>query len=128
MARIVVITNGNYFARVILFQRLRKRQSEIVQVIVVGGDYQNRTGLHAAWHLARSMAPRFFLFKLLLHLAQRVCETEMGAVVASLRPSGGRRQAMPITEVSNVLDPRVRQLLEDLRPDLLIYCELPAKD
>src|ERR1700691_3572797 len=119
MARIVVITNGNYFARVILSGVLRKRQSEIVQVIVVGGDYRNRTGLHAAWHLAKSMAPRFFLFKLLLHLAQRVFETGSGAV-GGLPTSENGTQAVPITEVSSVDDPRVRQLLEDLRPDLLI--------
>lgn len=126
MARIVVITNGNYFARVILSGVLRKRQSEIVHVIVVGGDYRNRTGLHAAWHLAKCMAPRFFLFKLLLHLAQRIFETGTGEV-ASLQASPSGTQRILITEVSSVEDPRVRQLLEDLSPDLLISVSCPQR-
>lgn len=126
MAKIVVITNGNYFARIILSGLLRKRQSEIVQVIVVRGDYRNRTGLHAAWHLAKSMAPRFFLFKLLLHLVLRVSESGMGAI-ASLRSSESQKGAVPLTEVPSVVDARVRQLLEDISPDLLISVSCPQK-
>ena len=126
MARIVIVTNGNYFARVILSGILRTRQSEIVQVIVVGGDYHNRTGLHAAWQLARSMAPRFFLFKLSMHLALRVCESGMGAI-ARLRSSESQEEAVPLTEVPSVADPRVLQVLKRLSPDLLVSVSCPQK-
>jgi folate-dependent phosphoribosylglycinamide formyltransferase PurN len=126
MARIVVITNGNYFSRLILSTVLRSREVEIVQLIVVGGDYYGRSGISAAWRLARRMAFRFFVFKWLLYVLSWVLGAGVGAV-KMLRSSGRGRQGLPELRVRSVADPRVLQLLDKLRPDLLISVSCPQK-
>jgi len=126
MARIVIVTSGNYFARLILSAVLKKREFEVVQLIVIEGDYHGRSGICAAWRLARSMASRFFLFKLLLHVVLRVLEAGVG-VVGELRSLKRERQGLPLLKVRCVADPAVRQLLDGLRPDLLISVSCPQK-
>jgi hypothetical protein len=65
-SRIVVITNGNAFARRILEPLFAARSAEIVLTLIVGGDYKGRTGLTAVRELARVTAFPYLVYKIVL--------------------------------------------------------------
>lgn len=65
MSRIVIITNGNYFARLILEPFLAKYRQEVKAIVIVEGDYSSRKGIRALWHIGKRTALPYTIFKVL---------------------------------------------------------------
>ncbi|MDD5368669.1 MAG: formyltransferase family protein [Anaerolineaceae bacterium] len=61
--RIGIITNGNFFARLILDRVIHQYHDQVISIIVVTGDYKGRTGINALWELSRSMGLSYFTYK-----------------------------------------------------------------
>ncbi|HEX7831351.1 MAG TPA: formyltransferase family protein [Thermoanaerobaculia bacterium] len=68
---IVVLTNGNRFARIILEQLVAERASEIAKIVLITGDYKGRTGLAALRWLARVTTWPYLVYKIASVLAGR---------------------------------------------------------
>jgi hypothetical protein len=51
--RFLIITNGNFFTRLILEGVLNKWKDEIAGVIIVRGDYKGRSGVKAICDLKK---------------------------------------------------------------------------
>lgn len=75
MERIIVVSNGNYFARLILERLLVERREQVAGIAIIEGDYVGRTGLSALWHVGRQTAFPYLAYKvvqlLLFRWAQR---------------------------------------------------------
>jgi hypothetical protein len=71
---IVVITNGNYFARLILDRLFRERTEQVSGVILVDGDYTGHTGLRALWQVGKRTTVPYTFYKVSLHLVFRLAQ------------------------------------------------------
>src|SRR5260221_5163751 len=64
MTRIVIVTNGNYFARVILDRLLSEHNEDIAAIVLVDGDYKGRTGLNAVWSIGKDTSTQYMVYKI----------------------------------------------------------------
>jgi folate-dependent phosphoribosylglycinamide formyltransferase PurN len=60
---IVILTNGNYFAQVILQKFLEAYRNGIVGILIVTGDYKGRSNINALFELGKVTALPYLLFK-----------------------------------------------------------------
>ncbi len=111
--RLVVLTNGNAFARILLEQLIRERSAQMAKIIVVTGDYRGRTGFAALRWLARVTTWPYLVFKIAVLVAGR-----RGRVAALARQHG-----IATEEVRDVS--AVQQILKEVEPDLLISVSCP---
>ncbi len=88
---IVIITNGNYFARLILERLLIERTNQVGGIVLIEGDYSGRTGVSSLWHVGRRTALPYTAYKLLQYLMFRVAQKwnrhawlEVGAMARDL--------------------------------------------
>ena len=126
MARLVVVTNGNYFARLILERLFAERTHHIVGVVVVSGDYAGRSATEAVWHVGRLTDPHYTAYKVAQHFLFRVaskifpeaCFDVMGQV---------RVKDLEAISVRRVNSPDVEAYIRGTQPDLLISVSCPQR-
>lgn len=63
MKSIIIITNGNYFSKLILEELFKKCNKSISGVLIITGDYRAKTGIKSLIWLFKKMAFPFFLYK-----------------------------------------------------------------
>ncbi|HEX2834594.1 MAG TPA: formyltransferase family protein [Thermoanaerobaculia bacterium] len=68
---IVVLTNGNHFARILLEQLVAERAGEIAKIILITGDYKGRTGFGALRWLAGVTTWPYLVYKVATVLVAR---------------------------------------------------------
>ncbi len=61
--RVLLITNGNLFARIILDKFLKNYSGCILQVIIVNGDYYGNKGMKAFFNYFVKTTPIYFIYK-----------------------------------------------------------------
>jgi methionyl-tRNA formyltransferase len=122
--RIVVITNGNYFARLILDDLFAARHGQIVSVLLIGGDYKGRTGLAAVRWLARVTTLPYLIYKivsiLVFSFARRIRRNGIYEV-AQL----ARRWNVPTRSFVTICDEAAIAAVESERPDLIVSVSCP---
>ena len=131
MSRILIITNGNYFACQILAELFRVRASEISSVIVVKGDYRGQTGVRAGLRLMQQMTLPYFLFKLTVYMLPtvlRVLRRKFAGFEHDV-PMLIRRWAPGATHisVSRLNSSRVARFARGCCPDLIVSVSCPQK-
>lgn len=62
---IIIITNGNYFARLILDDLIKSRVYNILGVLIIDGDYKARTGLKSVIQIGKATAFPYFIYKII---------------------------------------------------------------
>lgn len=122
--RIVVLTNGNYFARIILEDLLTEHRFDIAGILVVTGDYKARGSLHALLAIGRSTSPPYFWYKLVSYaffkLAQRWYPDTPFSVEARAKELGiavQRQKAVNSTEAQS--------WISSLNADLIVSVSCP---
>lgn len=121
---LVVITNGNYFARLILEGVLDRYTSQVRQILVITGDYQGRTGLRALWTVGRQTAAPYVAYKAFsvyaFALAQRLYPDAEFSVARQ-----AQRRGIPVAWLPVVSADAARSLVASAQPDLLISVSCP---
>lgn len=105
---IVILTNGNRFARLILTQLVAERTNEIAKIIIITGDYKGRRGFAALRWLARVTTWPYLVFKIVSVLAARKGVQQLA-----------RQYDIPIEERVSVHD------IESLDADLVVSVSCP---
>ncbi len=125
-ARIAVLTNGNYFSRIILEPLLLSYTKNIVGVVFVQGDYKGRVGFQALWETGRKTALPYLVYKVSQHVLFRIAQVasprswiELEAVTKEL--------GLPRLHTPRVNAPEVYSWLQALNPDLLISVSCPQR-
>lgn len=126
MSRLVVITNGNYFARVILEDLFEKRVDLISGVVIVSGDYHGRTGLKALWGTGSKTDLRYMYHKVVQYACFKSLDLLQNKACFSVRCLT-RKYGIPTLQVSQVNKNAVVRLIEDLGPDLIVSVSCPQK-
>lgn len=121
---LVVITNGNYFARLILEGVLDCYGSQVRAILQITGDYKGRTGWRSLWEVGRETATPYVAYKVAsvygFALAQRMYPGARFNVAQMAQQKG-----IPVYPFVAVNTDATRSLVESLRPDLLISVSCP---
>lgn len=122
--KIVILTNGNYFARLILSGIFQQRAADIVGVLVVTGDYKARSGLRALWEVGKPTAFPYLVYKLIsilaFAIAQRLYVRSL-FFVEHLAAS----HSVPIQSVVAVNSEGALAWVAERKPDLLVSVSCP---
>lgn len=124
--RLVIVTNGNYFARLILTRCLETYRNHIAGVVIITGDYKARSGLRALWMTGKGMAVPYFFYKVLIYavfdLAARVFPQGIWDVEKQ-----ANRIGLPIYKSVAVNASDVRDWISYRSPDLLVSVSCPQR-
>jgi folate-dependent phosphoribosylglycinamide formyltransferase PurN len=122
--KIVIITNGNYFARLILDDLLDKYASAVAGVLIVTGDYKARTGANALWTLSRVTAFPYLVYKILVLLAFAAAKhfCRRGIFTAG---SLAAAHDIPVHSVVSVNSPEATEWVTRWDPHLLVSVSCP---
>jgi folate-dependent phosphoribosylglycinamide formyltransferase PurN len=113
--RIVVLTNGNVFARIILEQLVAERATEITKIVLITGDYKGRAGLAALRWLARVTTLPYLLYKIATLLVGR------SARVAEL----ARQYGIETEAFVAIREEAAMRAVEKATPDLIVSVSCP---
>jgi len=123
--RVVVVTNGNVFANLVLGPLLRDQELETHVVVTTGLRRQDRNRLLEAARLAGRWGPRLAAYKVATYAVPLAAQslTRRPALV----PATSRRLGHPTTFTRDVNDPDVVRKVKELEPDLLVSVSCPYK-
>ena len=124
--RIVVITNGNYFAAMMLAPTIAKYREQICLGAIITGDYHGRTGWRAAWALFREMTFPYFVYKVVTVVLPKFLARFGARNVIEVATLLEQAQIETISG-SKVNAERVRRTLEAARPDIIVSVSCPQK-
>ena len=122
--KIVIITNGNYFAGLILADLFQQRAAAISGVLIVTGDYKGRTGFRALLGIGRVTALPYLSYKfvtiLIFQIAQRFFR-KSHFLVEKLAASCN----IPVKYVVAVNSDEAFAWVAEQKPDLLVSVSCP---
>lgn len=121
--RLVVVTNGNYFARLLL-DPLLDGASDIAGVVVVMGDYQKRSKLHALFALSLCTAWPYLAYKVFSSLAMSAA-ARLDRRLALDVVEAAQRKSIPVLNVRAINSPSARDWVASLHPDVLVSVSCP---
>lgn len=124
--RIVVVTNGNYFARIILGDLFAHFGKSIERVLLITGDYKGRTSFHALRWLIPSTAFPYLVYKILQTLAfsaaSRFRPRALYDVAALARARG-----VPVFVFRSIQEESAMRCVEEADADLLVSVSCPQR-
>lgn len=124
LPRIVIVTNGNYFANLILSPIFKRFAEDIVGVLVITGDYKGRSGFHALWELGRVTAFPYLVYKIITYVAfdlAQITRPQLPLFVESQAKALG----LPVARCVRVNSEKAYMWINALNPDLLISVSCP---
>lgn len=125
MADLVVATNGNVYARIILDKLLATDKHRIRGVVIVHGDYGGYCGIHALFRLARVTTVPYLVYKLfvfgLFKVVRRISKRdwEVKDVV--------QRHNIPYMCTPKINTEEVALFMKRKSPDVLISVSCPQR-
>jgi folate-dependent phosphoribosylglycinamide formyltransferase PurN len=124
--RLVLVTNGSHFMRLIVDDLFRAYGDSIERVVIITGDYKGRTGFAMLRWLFPSMAFPYLLYKIVQALAF--------AIAARLRPGAlydlqalARARGIPVFVFRSIKDEDAIRCVEEAQPDLLVSVSCPQR-
>jgi len=72
--RLVIITNGNYYAQLILKDLFGNHLFEVVGVLIVTGDYKARTGFNSLYSVGKQTGLPYLIFKIFTIFAFKIAQ------------------------------------------------------
>lgn len=124
--RIVVLTNGNANAAMILGPLLHERRGEIAGIALIEGDYHGRSGFEALRGLAKVTAFPYLVAKIL----QLATAKGLQALGARRLPSVrglAKAHGIPVVSATRVGDERVADALRLWQGDLMVSVSCPQR-
>jgi folate-dependent phosphoribosylglycinamide formyltransferase PurN len=123
--RLLIVTNGNYFARLIIEPTLLDSRWEVSGIVIVSGDYYGRAKWRAFVHLARKMAFPYLTYKVLSTLLFEVMDlVHKGKFTVA---SFAKLLGVPVLVSYQVNDTGVIKWVSNLRPDVLVSVSCPQR-
>ncbi|MCL6106553.1 MAG: hypothetical protein M1309_04310 [Actinobacteria bacterium] len=119
MSRIVVITNGNYFARLILRGLIRNRSENIAGIYLVTGQQGKESGIMTLAKLLKKCGWRYFLYKAstyFVFIGAGLIDRKRKYFVDQL----AREYKIPVTRVNDINCISTEQEIRGLSPDIII--------
>ena len=122
--RLLIITNGNYNASLILNKTISEYKNNIVGVIVVSGDYKGRTGLKSLYELSKITTLPYIIYKLFNYVIFKFVQKSFPKVKFSVE-AYTREFKIPIHHATTIKSKGAIDFIKNLRPDLVISVSCP---
>ena len=123
-ARIVILTNGNYFARIILSKALEKYHQSVVSIVVVTGDYKGRTGFKSLKEIFKETTFPYFFYKAfqggIFLIAGKIFPSKIFDVEKLARQYG-----IPVMRCASVKEDCIINYVAEQSPDLILSVSCP---
>jgi len=122
--KIVIITNGNFFSRIILSRFISDSHELIKGVLVITGDYKGRTGLRSLFALMRVTAFSYIIFKVIsifFYKFIKLAGYSSPLFVKDLI----KNKNFNYFESNSVKSNKVLEWLDCIQPDLLVSVSCP---
>lgn len=123
-SKLIVITNGNYFARLILDALFQHYAAHIGGVLIVTGDYKARTGLRAVWEIGKKTALPYLLYKIFTLVAFKIARHLFKKAIFDVETLS-RHYGVPVHEVTAVNSEEALNWVAAQTPDLLVSVSCP---
>lgn len=121
--KILIITNGNFFANIILSNLFERYSDWICGVLIITGDYKGRTGLKSLIQLMKVTTFPYLFYKIISIIFFNI----IGLFIK--RPFVVRDKLknldIPIFESNSVKSNNVLDWVERLHPDLIVSVSCP---
>lgn len=124
--KLVVITNGNFFARVELTRLFQERHRDIAGVVVITGVKANKSRLRSLVEIWQQSGSRYFLYKSSTYLVFAAASLLYPGRVFFV-PGLAKRFSIPVVYSAQVNAPQVVSQIEEWTPDLLISVSCPQR-
>jgi folate-dependent phosphoribosylglycinamide formyltransferase PurN len=124
--RIVVLTNGNFFARVILDSLLRDRADDVAGIVVVTGIAAGRSRRQSLRKILESGGVRHFVFKASTYMIFAVSSLVLRKKSFFVHQLA-KRFGIPVCFTQYVNEPRVFEQVTAWHPDILVSVSCPQR-
>jgi folate-dependent phosphoribosylglycinamide formyltransferase PurN len=124
-AKLVIVTNGNYFARLIIMPTCLDSRWEIAGIVIVSGDYYGKSKLKAFFNLSKKTAFPYLGYKvfsvLLFELMDFLYKGEFKVLTFA------KRLRIPTIVTRRINDSNIITWISHLHPDLLVSVSCPQR-
>lgn len=123
---LVVVTNGNHFARLILEPALSDPRWRVLGIVHIIGDHTGNTGLRSAIAVGRRTTVPYLMYKVACAAAFAIARSVghgLGRDVESL----AREQGIDVVRARHVRETRVSEFIAGRVPDFLISVSCPQR-
>jgi methionyl-tRNA formyltransferase len=124
--KLVVITNGNFFARVELTRLFQERHRDIAGVVVITGVKANKSRMRSLVEIWRRSGWRYFLYKSSTYVVFAAASLLYPGHVFFV-PGLARRFSTPVVYAAQVNMPHVLSQVKEWKPELLISVSCPQR-
>lgn len=121
---LVIITNGNYFAHLILERLFQNYSSHIRGVLIISGDYKARTGLRALWAVGTKTALPYLFYKIFLHMVFTFAQSVFKKGIFNVEALA-LKYNIPVHTVPGVNSDEALNWVSSKSPDLLVSVSCP---
>lgn len=125
-AKIVVVTNGNYFARLILERLFLEHTAQVAGVVLIRGDYGGRTGFRSLWQVGKRTAFPYTAYKVVQYLMFRIAQKRHQDAWLEVAPMA-QTLNIPFIEVTRVNCRDVYEYLSDQQPTVGLSVSCPQR-
>ncbi len=122
--KLLIVTNGNYFARLILNGLFTEHPDWISGVVIVRGDYKARSGVRALWGIGRVTTKPYLVYKVASSLCLSAAQFLYPGAPLSVGQWALARQ-VPLLEVQAVNSDAALSWVASFEPDLLVSVSCP---
>lgn len=122
--RLVIATNGNYFARLILNGLFTEHPDWISGVVIVTGDYKARSGFRALWEVGKATTKPYLIYKVASSLSLSAAQSLSPGAALSVA-QWAQAAGAPLLEVQAINSDQALSWVASLEPDLLVSVSCP---
>jgi len=126
MNKIVIITNGNYFAKVILKQLFEEYKNNIAGVVIINGDYYGRFGFKPIIQMFWLTEIHYFMYKIFQYLAFKVASYIYPKAKLEVKDLV-KGTDIPIISSLTVNSEKVYSFIKSCQPDLIVSVSCPQR-
>lgn len=124
--KLVIITNGNFFARIILGPLIEKRSDDIAGIVIVTGVKAGRSRLRSLFEIWQQSGGRYFFYKLSTYAIFAAADL-LFRHRAYFVPGLAAQYGIPIRYTAQVKAPVVEELVRAWKPDILLSVSCPQR-
>ena len=126
MSKIVIVTNGNYFAKIILNKLFDERKGNIGGVIIVYGDYYGGTGLKTLWSVGSVTVPQYTIYKVFQFIVFKIARLIFRNTNFFIKDIV-KAFNIPVLLVKNINSNQAIEFIRKLDPELLVSVSCPQR-
>lgn len=125
-SKLVVITNGNFFARIILNDLLNRSKYDIAGILIIVGDYRADSGLKSIIKIFKSTTFPYFFYKVMIIILYKIIQLFNMKSSYSVEKLCKLNSISFHKEISVNSDSSLNWVIEK-QPDLLVSVSCPQK-